>query len=214
MNRSKPSIVVGGGEMKRATSSVVSSAKSDGASDGAQLAEPDLPPVSTGSCCRQSLLTARGGRRLEGLHAELRHGKASFPLEHPPEHLRTPPRVRQGLRGFVVRMREPPRLRRHAPRVVVIRGCAPDDVVRIVLQPRHARALITVPQMMLSESLVPQMMLSQSAPPQSVPQMMLSASSVPQMMLSPMNRVPQMMLSSSNWVPQMMLSNPRRTCPR
>ena len=33
MKRSKPSTVVGGGEMKRATSSVVSSAKSDGASD-------------------------------------------------------------------------------------------------------------------------------------------------------------------------------------
>ena len=33
---------VGGGEMNRATSSVVSSAKSDGASDGAQLAQRDL----------------------------------------------------------------------------------------------------------------------------------------------------------------------------
>ena len=33
MNRSNPSTVDGGGEMNRATSSVVSSAKSDGASD-------------------------------------------------------------------------------------------------------------------------------------------------------------------------------------
>jgi hypothetical protein len=33
MNRSKPSTVVGGGEMKRDTSSVVRSAQSDGASE-------------------------------------------------------------------------------------------------------------------------------------------------------------------------------------
>ena len=49
MNVSKPSTVVGGGEMNRDTSSVVSSAKSDGASDGAQLAQRDLPPRSIGS---------------------------------------------------------------------------------------------------------------------------------------------------------------------
>ena len=42
MNRSKPSTVVGGGEMNRATSSVVSSAKSDGASDAAELPQGHL----------------------------------------------------------------------------------------------------------------------------------------------------------------------------
>ena len=72
MNRSNPSTVVGGGEMKRATSSVVRSAKSDGASEARSSRSLTWRPVSTGSCCRQSLLTiACSGRGFERLHVEL-----------------------------------------------------------------------------------------------------------------------------------------------
>ena len=71
MNRSKPSTVVGGGEMKRATSSVVSIAKSDGASDSRSSRSITSEPASTGSACRQFVLidsvvgaTARSDDRL------------------------------------------------------------------------------------------------------------------------------------------------------
>ena len=56
MNRSKPSTVVGGGEMKRDTSSVVSSAQSDGASDARSSRKVTCEPASTGRPCRQSVL--------------------------------------------------------------------------------------------------------------------------------------------------------------
>ena len=52
MNFSKPSTVVGGGEMKRETSSVVSSANSEAASRGAQFTQHDLPAAQR----RQRLL--------------------------------------------------------------------------------------------------------------------------------------------------------------
>ena len=51
MNFSKPSTVVGGGEMKRDTSSVVSIAKSDGASEISSSRSVTFVPVSTGSAC-------------------------------------------------------------------------------------------------------------------------------------------------------------------
>src|SRR5438309_785547 len=57
MNRSKPSTELGGGEMNRATSSVVSSAKSDGASDVRISRSATVRPTSTGSPSRQSVLT-------------------------------------------------------------------------------------------------------------------------------------------------------------
>ena len=65
MNRSNPSTVVGGGEMKRATSSVESMASSDGASVSRSSRSVTSDPVSTGSACRQSdvvvVVRPRGG---------------------------------------------------------------------------------------------------------------------------------------------------------
>src|SRR5215203_6140295 len=57
MNRSKPSIVVGGGEMKRATSSVESIASSDVASEIRSSRSVTMDPVRTGSDCFQSDVT-------------------------------------------------------------------------------------------------------------------------------------------------------------
>ena len=57
MKRSKPSTVLGGGEMKRDTSSVESIAKSDAASDARSSRNATRCPVSTGRPSRQSLLT-------------------------------------------------------------------------------------------------------------------------------------------------------------
>ena len=54
MNRSNPSTVVGGGEMKRDTSSVESIARSEGASESRSSRSVTIVPVSTGSACRQS----------------------------------------------------------------------------------------------------------------------------------------------------------------
>jgi hypothetical protein len=53
MKRSNPSTVVGGGEMKRATSSDASIARSDGASESRSSRSVTIEPVSTGSECRQ-----------------------------------------------------------------------------------------------------------------------------------------------------------------
>ena len=54
MKRSNPSTVVGGGEMKRDTSSVVSSACSDGASDGRSWRSVARRPPRAGSARCQS----------------------------------------------------------------------------------------------------------------------------------------------------------------
>ena len=63
MNVSNPSTVVGGGEMNRATSSVVSSAKSEGASDARSSRSVTLAPASTGRpLCQSLLVTASRGR--------------------------------------------------------------------------------------------------------------------------------------------------------
>ena len=56
MNRSKPSTVVGGGEMKRDTSSLESMVRSEGASESRSSRSVTIEPVSTGSACRQSLV--------------------------------------------------------------------------------------------------------------------------------------------------------------
>ena len=61
MNRSKPSTVVGGGEMKRDTSSVVSIASSDAASDSRSSRSVTAPACSTGSASRQSVVVTAGG---------------------------------------------------------------------------------------------------------------------------------------------------------
>ena len=61
MKRSKPSIVVGGGEMNRATSSVVSMANSEAASDTRISRSVTRLPVSTGSPVRQSVVTTDSG---------------------------------------------------------------------------------------------------------------------------------------------------------
>ena len=58
MNRSNPSTVLGGGEMKRETSSAVRSAKSDGASDARSSLRVTVVPASIGRLLRQSVLTA------------------------------------------------------------------------------------------------------------------------------------------------------------
>jgi hypothetical protein len=57
MNRSNPSTVDGGGEMKRVTSSVVSIAKSDGASEVRSSRSRTWLLASTGRLVRQLLLT-------------------------------------------------------------------------------------------------------------------------------------------------------------
>jgi hypothetical protein len=57
MNFSKPSTVLGGGEMKRDTSSVVNSAKSDGASDARSSRSVTVAPASNGRLSRQFELT-------------------------------------------------------------------------------------------------------------------------------------------------------------
>src|SRR3954465_8814531 len=57
MNFSKPSTVLGGGEMKRDTSSVVSSANSEGASDARISRRVTVAPDSTGRLSRQLVLT-------------------------------------------------------------------------------------------------------------------------------------------------------------
>ena len=56
MKRSKPSTVVGGGEMKRDTSSVVSIASSDGASSRRSSRSVKVEPASTGRPAFQSLV--------------------------------------------------------------------------------------------------------------------------------------------------------------
>ena len=65
MNRSKPSTVDGGGEMKRDTSSVVSAAYSAGASLTRSSRSVTSEPVSSGSPVRQSF---RVDRRFDGRH--------------------------------------------------------------------------------------------------------------------------------------------------
>ncbi len=56
MKRSKPSTVVGGGEMNRDTSSVVSIASSDGASSTRSSRSVNVDPVITGRPSFQSLV--------------------------------------------------------------------------------------------------------------------------------------------------------------
>src|SRR3954451_1797218 len=60
MNRSNPSSVVGGGEMNRATSSVVSDTNSDGASANRNSRNVTIDPVSVGSPVRQSVADGTG----------------------------------------------------------------------------------------------------------------------------------------------------------
>ncbi len=57
MKRSNPSTVVGGGEMKRETSSVVSIAKSEAASEARSSLSVTRRPVRTGRPLRQSVVT-------------------------------------------------------------------------------------------------------------------------------------------------------------
>ena len=56
MKRSKPSTVVGGGEMNRDTSSVVSIASSEGASSRRSSRSVKLDPASSGRPAFQSLV--------------------------------------------------------------------------------------------------------------------------------------------------------------
>ena len=58
MKRSKPSTVVGGGEMKRATSSVVSIASSDGASSIRSSRIVKVVPLITGRAAFQFVVAA------------------------------------------------------------------------------------------------------------------------------------------------------------
>src|SRR3954470_22415477 len=61
MNRSNASTLVGGGEMKRETSSVVSSANNDAASELRSSRRTTCPPVNVGRPARQSELTIGAG---------------------------------------------------------------------------------------------------------------------------------------------------------
>ena len=69
MKRSNPSTVVGGGEMNRATSSVVSSAQSDVASDARISRNTTCVPRSVGRPCCQSLLTIGAAASCTGMTA-------------------------------------------------------------------------------------------------------------------------------------------------
>jgi hypothetical protein len=61
MKRSKPSTLVGGGEMNRDTSSVVSIAKSDDASSIRSSRNVMVEPASTGSACFQFVVADAAG---------------------------------------------------------------------------------------------------------------------------------------------------------
>src|SRR5687767_11847609 len=75
MNFSKPSTVVGGGEMKRDTSSGVSMANSAGASETSRSRSVTSVPVSTGSEVRQSLVTVAVALAIDvGVMARSRSG--------------------------------------------------------------------------------------------------------------------------------------------
>ena len=79
MNRSKPSTVVGGGEMKRDTSSVVSSAQSDDASDARSSRSVTWEPARTGRPCRQSVVIVAD----HGIDGALREVNVEFlPVWH------------------------------------------------------------------------------------------------------------------------------------
>ena len=63
MNRSNPLTVEGGGEMNLETSSVVSIANSDGASDGRSSRNRASSPLNVGSDCCQLVLATSETRR-------------------------------------------------------------------------------------------------------------------------------------------------------
>src|SRR6476620_1538017 len=78
MNRSKPAAVVGGGEMKRVTSSVESDASSDGASDARSCRSVAPPAASTGRLTRQSgivLVVDRTATCMVGFPDSLKNGR-------------------------------------------------------------------------------------------------------------------------------------------
>src|SRR6185295_2705351 len=85
MKRSKPSTVLGGGEMKRDTSSVVSIAKSDCASEMRSSRSVTPLLVSTGSPARQSVVvmtSSTGGGNTTCSSMSARYGIFSM-LEAP-----------------------------------------------------------------------------------------------------------------------------------
>src|SRR5471032_2664936 len=99
MNRSKPSTVIGGGEMKRDTSSVVSSAKSDDASDARISRRVTVVPASIGRLSRQSELTVvvteagltRGWKRTSCPSSSVLYGIFSMTrLLHPSQEVSFP----------------------------------------------------------------------------------------------------------------------------
>ena len=80
MNRSKPSTVVGGGEMKRVTSSVVSSASSAGASGRRSSRKVNRVPLRTGSVLRQSEVTIGASPTCGGVIADVSMAIAWFDM--------------------------------------------------------------------------------------------------------------------------------------
>ena len=79
MNCWKPATLVGGGEMKRATSSVESMLNSDGASSTRSSRSVIPPDVRTGSAWRQSeVATSAAGRAACGVST--RAGRFTVPV--------------------------------------------------------------------------------------------------------------------------------------
>src|SRR6187401_2420084 len=110
MNRSKPAIVVGAGEMNRVTSSLESDASSDAASDARSCLSVPLPARSTGRLTRQSVVVTISERTAIciGSPGSLKNGRAPDQIGAPDD---------------VVRREAAPRGR------TLIRSCrAPDDV--------------------------------------------------------------------------------------
>ena len=205
MKRSKPSTVVGGGEMKRDTSSVVSSAKSDGASDARSSRSVDLLAAQH----RQPLPPVGADDRRRGrgvVRTGVGHDGPQFVAVRHLFHDYLPPFGRWAIRRSVSVARCPRRCCRRrggAPHDVVAIGGAPHDVVAVVRSrcptrccrrrrrcPRRCcrsrRRRSRCPTRCCRRRRVPQTMLSPSSR-SSVPQTMLSPSleSVPQTMLSP-----------------------------
>ena len=199
MKRSKPSTVVGGGEMKRATSSVVSIASSEGASSLRSSRSVNVDPAITGSAVfqfggRPCVCCSRRDHRRGSLLVQFGLEGHLFHYWPPPpvagrrvidERLdcRTGRRTDVGVERFDFRgvvaedSSSSPAELPHDD--VVVAAVAPHDVVdeRLLPQTMLSRPS-ALPHTMLSSSLLPQTMLSQSAPPQSLPHTMLSSAAV------------------------------------
>ena len=190
MNRSKPSTDVGGGEMNRDTSSVVSSAKSDAASVARSSRSTTCLPLSTGSRCCQSAADRLPGWHRHDPGVQLRLVRHLF-------HRQCPDLCRYCPAG---------RGAATSPNSCLIQGARLSKFE----EPVERRVLLQVEARLTARQQCPRTMLSPSL---AEPQTMLSPSlAEPQTMLSPSLAVPQTMLSPAAAVPTRCCR--RRWCPR